>query len=179
MLQLILASIAIGIFITYNIVMGCLFSLPCSLSYTYYHLNSRWPGTGWIFSAMLIIVFLLLIYPWIYVGTLITSWSVYLNFLPFISCVGVMFAGMAPNIQQDKQIENLHIYSASIAAICALLWIFIVCWPISYIVPLWILVCGGIAHLTKTAKSSRDWWLEMCAFGPTFTAILTELILTL
>lgn len=26
-------------------------------------------------------------------------------------------------------------------------------------------------------KSGRDWWWEMCAFGPTFTAIITELAL--
>jgi hypothetical protein len=28
-------------------------------------------------------------------------------------------------------------------------------------------------------KSGRDWWWEMCAFGPTFTAIITELAMHL
>lgn len=68
MTELILASVAIGIFIIYNIVMFCLFGTPASLSNTYYYLNNRWPGSGWAFILMMIVASGLLVYPWIHVS---------------------------------------------------------------------------------------------------------------
>jgi len=172
---LILACIAIGIFIAYNVVMMCLFGMPASLSNTYYYLNNRWPGSGWAFTAMMWIVCGLLIAPWIEVTQVISSWSQYLTVLPFATVVTLLFVGTAPNFRDGGLPHDVHMTCAKLAAVFALLWVAVVCWKIMYVIPAWILLCGGIAHLTKTAKSGRDWWWEMAAFGPTFTAILVEL----
>ena len=177
MITIYLTAIAIGIFIGYNIATLVAFGLPCSLSYTYYQFEKVKKGGGKIFTAMMILVFGLLIYPWMSITTMISSWSQYLTVLPFICCGCMMFVGIAPNIQQSKRIEKIHIISAAIGAIAALLWFCIVCWKIMYVFPIWVLICGGIAHLTKTAKSCRDYWLELTAFGTVFTAIIVEMIL--
>lgn len=176
---LIIASVAIGIFIIYNIVMLCLFGMPASLSNTYYYLNNRWPGSGLAFTIMMEVVSLLLVYPWIIINNAISPWSMYLGFLVFLTCVCLMFVGIAPNFRTEKAIENVHMWGAKLAAVFAILWICIVCWHIMYIIPIWIGLCWLIAWLTKTMKSGRDWWWEMCAFGPTFTAIITECILAM
>lgn len=176
-IQLILACIAIGIFIAYNVVMFCLFGMPASLSNTYYYLNNRWPGAGWAFTIMMWVVSFMLIWPWISVSNCVSEWSHYLSFLPFLTCAMLVFVAAAPNFRTDKGIENVHMWCAKLSAVFAILWICIVCWKIMYIIPIWALVLGGIAHATKTAKSGRDWYVEMIAFGSTFTAIIVELIL--
>ena len=180
MFWLILASISTALFLVYNIVtITYLKRIPYSLSGTYYLLNDKKEGLGIWFSVFMIIDFLLLMSPWAYVSGQISQLGSYLTVLPFICCSTMIFVGIAPNIKTSERIERIHIISALIGAITALLWIFIVCWRIAYIVPACILLFGGIAHLTKTAKSSRDYWLEMCAFFPTFTAIIVEFILNL
>lgn len=179
LLPLILSCVAIGIFVVYNIIAICLFGMPSSLSNTFYYYDKRWPGSGWIFTAMMWLISFLLIYPWLHVNSLMSSWSDYLGVLPFLTCASLLFVATAPNFRSDSLTSAVHMTCAKLAAVFAILWICIVCWKIMYVIPAWILLCGGIAHLTKTAKSGRDWWIEMCAFGPTFTCIIVEEILHL
>lgn len=179
MTYLILASVGILLFIIYNIVAISLFGMPSSLSNTYYYFNNKWPNSGWAFTAMMWTVCGLLIAPWMEVTQVISSWSQYLSILPFATVGTLLFVGTAPNFRDGGLPHDVHMTCAKLAAVFALLWVAVVCWKIMYIIPAWILLCGGIAHLTKTAKSGRDWWLEMCAFGPTFTAIITECALNL
>lgn len=76
MISFIFACIAIGIFIAYNIVTTSLLGkLPYSISGTYYLLNEKYKGSGIAFSIMIISVFLLLLYPWMYITLGISSWS--------------------------------------------------------------------------------------------------------
>lgn len=179
MTSLIISSIGILLFIIYNIVMFILFGMPASLSNTYYYLNDKKKGAGWAFTAMMWTVSGLLIGPWIDITNNISSWSQYLTVLPFLTCACLLFVATAPNFRDGGLPNSVHMTCAKLAAVFALLWVCVVCWKIMYIVPIWILLLGGIAHLTKTAKSGRDWWVEMCAFGPTFTAIIIEEILQL
>ena len=171
---LVIASIAITIFIIYNAIMIHIFGMPSSLSNTYYYLNKKWSGAGWAFTIMMLVVAGMLMVPWISINAGISYWSHYLGFLPFLTCCCIIFVGFAPNFRTEDVVCGMHMWSAKLAAVFALLWVCVCCWKIMYILPIWVLVCGGIAHLTKTADSGRDWWLEMCAFGPTFTAIITE-----
>ena len=179
MTSLILASVGILLFIVYNIVAISLFGMPSSLSNTYYYFNNKWPNSGWAFTAMMWIVCGLLIAPWMEVTQVISSWSQYFSILPFATIVTLLFVGTAPNFRDGGLPHDVHMTCAKLAAVFALLWVAVVCWKIMYIIPAWVLLCGGIAHWTKTAKSGRDWWLEMCAFGPTFTAIIVECVLNL
>lgn len=176
---LVIASCSIGLFVIYNIVMICLFGMPASLSNTFYYLNNHWPSSGIVFTLMMEVVSCSLIYPWIIISNVVSPWSHYLSFLAFLTCACLMFVGVAPNFRTEKGIENVHMWCAKLAAVFALLWVTVVCWKIMYVIPIWLGICWLIAWLTKTMKSGRDWWWEMCAFLPTFTAIIVELILHL
>ena len=175
--NLILACIAITIFIAYNIVIIKLFGIPSSLSDSYYLLNKKWKHGGIAFTIMMWIVCGLLIIPWLEVTEIISNWSKYLTILPFATITCLLFVATAPNFRDGELPHNVHMTCAKLTAVFAILWICIVCWKIAYILPAWILVIGGVAHLTKTAKSARDYWLEMVAFGATFTTLITELAL--
>lgn len=178
MTYLILACIGIGIFIAYNIVMLCLFGVPSSLSNTFYLLQQRFgKNAGWFFTIMLYIVCGLLIAPWISVTEVISSWSHYLTVLPFAAVASLLFVGTAPNFRDGGLPHNVHMICAGLTAAFSIAWVAIVCWKVAYIIPVWLFLCGAIAHATKTAKSGRDWWLEMAAFGATFTTIIVELLI--
>ena len=73
MVQLILACVAVGIFIAYNAVIMGIFGMRPSLSDSYYYLNNRWPGSGIAFQIMMFVVSSLLLYQWMYDGTIISS----------------------------------------------------------------------------------------------------------
>lgn len=175
---LILACIAIGIFVAYNAVVIRIFGVPSSLSNTFYLWRDKLgKSAGWIFTGVLWLVCFLLIAPWIEVNQVISEWSNYLTVLPFLTVVMLLFVGTAPNFRDEELPRKVHMTCAALTAVFALLWVAVVCWKIMYVIPAWLLLCGGVAYLTKTAKSGRDWWLEMVAFGSTFTAIIVELIL--
>lgn len=176
---LILSCVAIAIFIAYNVVAMILFGMPASLSNTYYYLNKRWPGSGWAFTIMMWIVCGLLFYPMIHVTNGISEWSHYLGFLPFLMLSCLIFVGTAPNFRTEKGIEAVHMWCAKLAAVFAILWICIPCWKIMYILPICIGLCWLIAWLTKTMKTGRDWWWEMCAFSATFVTLIVECCLQL
>ena len=178
LIPLILACVAISIFVVYNIVLICMYGIPQSLSHTFYYLkeDGKWP---WIFTIMMWVVCGMLIWPWIIINEGISSWSHYLDFLPFITCASLLFSSLAGNARDNETTKQVHLIGARIAAAAAILWICICCWKIMYVIPIWILICGILAHGTKTAKFARDYWIEWVAFGPTFTAIIVEGILQL
>ena len=149
-----------------------MFGIPYSLSGTYYLLEDK----GYWFTIMMVVVFGILIVPWMYMSTHINLLGNYLSILPFISCTTCMLIGVVPNIKAEIRIEKIHTTLALIGAIAAVLWIFIVCWRVCYTLPTCILLFGGIAHLTKTAKSSRDYWLELSIIIPVFICIIWGLL---
>ena len=177
MIWFLLFCISFSLFWVYNIVTWIYFGIPYSLSGTYYMLNNKREGNGVWFSIYMITSFLLLMPAWMALSGMINSLGSYLMILPFITCGCMCFVGIAPNIRTSERIEKIHTISAFVGAVTAILWVCIVCWKIMYIFPICVLVCGGIAHLTKTAKTCRDYWLEMSAFSTVFITILVEFIL--
>ena len=176
MVNLILACIAVGIFTAYNIILMCMYGVPQSLSHTYYYLIEHGHYGRW-FTFMIWIVCLLLVVPWTIISNGICSWSIYFCFLPVITCAALLLSSYAGNARKSELLKILHLTGARVAAVTALLWICICCWQIMWVIPAWALICGALAHLTKTAKFGRDFWIEWVAFGPTFTAIIWEGIL--
>ena len=148
---LICACVALLILVVYNAAAIIQFGPLASLSNTYYYYENKKKGLGWLFRVMM----------WTMAGTLlpaalelsdaVSSWSNNFTFLIFFG----------------------------IAAAACLLWCAIVCWKLMYIIPIWLVVCWGIAFLSKTNKSMRDWWWEMVAFGATYTTIIVQSILLL
>ena len=178
MLNLILASIAIGIFVVYNIVLCCMYGIPQSLSHTFYYLeeHGHW---GWWFTFMMWIVNLMLIYPWFMINNGICDWTIYLCFLPLLTNISLLVSSYAANARENATLRTIHLVGARVAAVTGVLWVCICCWKIMWLFAAWALLLGAIAHLTKTAKFGRDFWIEWLAFGPVFTAIIWQAILQL
>lgn len=178
MTALILSSIAISIFIAYNIILICMYGVPQSLSHTFYYLEEH-GHSGWWFTAMMWLVCCLLVGPWMNITLYISDWSHYFTFLPFLTCAALLFSSLAGNARDNETTKMVHLVGARIAAATAILWICIVCWKIMWVIPIWIIICGILAHSTKTAKFARDYWIEWVAFGSAFTTIIIEGVLQL
>ena len=82
-----------------------------------------------------------------------------------------MFTGASPAFKKNTMDFKVHAISALSSALCSVLWIIFGSnsW---YFIPIWLLVIGLIAILTKTIKSSYIYWLETAAFLSTFTSII-------
>ena len=177
MVNLILVCIAIAIFLAYNIAFISKFGFIWSLSNSYYYYEGVKKGLGTLFTAMMFVVSLLLMHAWIDITERITEWSHYLTILPFLGAASITFVGAAPNFRSCKMENIVHTVAAGCAAAFSLIWVAVVCYKICWLIPLWVLIIGGLAHLTKSHKTATDYWLEMIAFGATFSAILIETII--
>ena len=155
--------IATTIFVAYNAMAIAFFGIPESLSNTYYLYKERF-NRGFLFSAMMYLVVAFMMPAWITM-----SEGSNFQFLAFLAPAAIAFVGTAPKFK-DFDLENkVHTYSAFIAALCSLLWVILItpCWW-TILVFLGLVALG--AFLTKTYKTSYVYWLEMVAFGATFTS---------
>ena len=177
MIKLILVLISIFLFTAYNAVALKQFGVPKSLSETFYLWNGVKKHLGYIFTGMMGGLTFSLLPAWLEVGNQVSSWSSYLNCLIFFACGAIMFVGVAPAFRRDRTEGLVHEISAKIAAACALIWCFVVCYQIWY-VPLVCIIAVLVAGLlTRTFKKCIVYWLEMMAFGATFATVITELFL--
>lgn len=176
-MNLILILISLFLFTAYNAVALKRFGVPKSLSDTFYLWNEVKKNLGYIFTGMMGGMSLTLLPAWIEVGNQVSSWSPILNFLAFFTCGAIMFVGVAPAFRSNKMEGTVHELSAKIAAACALIWCFVVCYQIWY-VPLACIIAVLVAGLcTKTFKKCLVYWLEMMAFAATFVTVIVESIL--
>ena len=174
---MLLILISLLLFTAYNAVALKRFGVPKSLSETFYLWNSVKKNLGYIFTGMMGGMSLTLLPAWIEVGNQVSSWSPFLNFLVFFTCGAIMFVGVAPAFRSNKMEGTVHELAAKIAAACALIWCFVVCYQIWY-VPLACIIAVLIAGLcTRTFKKCSVYWLEMMAFAATFMTVIAELIL--
>ena len=84
MTNLILALVAIGMFVIYNAVAIHFFGIPKSLSETFYLYQNKKKSLGYIFTGMMFAVALTLMPAWIEITEVISTWSHYLTVLPFL-----------------------------------------------------------------------------------------------
>lgn len=176
---LILASIAIGIFVIYNAVAISFFGIPKSLSETFYLYQNKKSGIGYIFTGMMFILALLLMPAWLEITEVISSWSHNLTVLPFFGAAMIAFVGAAPAFRSCELESKVHIISATAAAVFSLLWCAVVCYKVAYIIPISAIMVWVTAFLTKTHKTAKTYWWEMVAFLATFATIITECIILL
>lgn len=178
-MKLVLIIVSLLLFTAYNAVALKRFGVPKSLSDTFYLWNGVKKNLGYIFTGMMGGMSLTLLPAWIEVGNQVSSWSTFLNFLVFFACGAIMFVGVAPAFRSDRTEGLVHELSAKIAAACALIWCFVVCYQIWY-VPLACIIAVLIAGLcTKTFKKCSVYWLEMMAFAATFVTVIVELLIHL
>lgn len=179
MTNLILALVAIGIFIIYNAVAIHFFGIPKSLSETFYLYQNKKRNLGYIFTGMMFTVALTLMPAWIEITEVISTWSHYLTVLPFLGAGMIAFVGAAPAFRSCELESKVHTISATAAAVFSLLWCAVVCYKIAYIIPISAVIVWGTAFATKTQKKAQTYWWEMVAFLATFTTIVTECIILL
>jgi hypothetical protein len=163
---LICTFIAFMIFLMYNITSLIKFNTPSSLSMTFYYWKEETKWKRLLFPIMMISMAGLLLPAW-----LTLSASSPFQFTAFLAAAGIMFTGSAPAFKSSDLENSVHMTSAIVAAIFALLWIILVT-KLWWIIVIWFIASMLMALLTNSIKSSYIYWLEFVAFMSTFTAIL-------
>ena len=157
--------VATAIYLAYNAICLALFSIPESLSNTYYLWKEK-NGKGWLFCLMMYLVVALMMPAWI---TL--SEGSNFQFLAFLAPASIAFVGTAPRFK-DGDLENkVHTVSAIIAAACSLLWVALVT-PYWYVILIWFGYISLASIFTSSSQIAYVYWLETVAFGSTFTAAI-------
>lgn len=157
--------IATVIFVAYNAVSLANFGIPHSLSMTYYLWKEK-NGKGWLFCLMMYAVVALMMPEWITM-----SESSNFQILSFLAPAAIAFVGAAPAFLSSSLENKVHSISAIIAAACSLAWIVLVT-PYWWIILAWVGIIIALSFFTKSVKTSYIYWLEMVAFGSTFTATI-------
>lgn len=158
--------IAFTIYLIYNGVVLKLFGVPKSLSMTFYLLQEKKNWTRIFFPIMMVSMAFLLLPAWLEI-----SIGSSFQFLAFLTVTGIIFVGAVPTFKSSDLENTVHMTSAIVAAIFAILWVILVS-KLWWTIILWIGTLGLTMWLTKTIKSSYIYWLETIAFMSTFTSII-------
>lgn len=156
---------ATAIYLAYNAICLALFSIPESLSNTYYLWKER-SNKGYLFCLIMYAVVALMMPAWI---TL--SEGSNFQFLAFLAPASIAFVGTAPRFKDSQLESRVHTVSAIIAAACSLLWVMLVT-PYWWMMLIWLGFIALAAILTSSYKTCLVYWLEQVAFGSTFTAAI-------
>ena len=156
---------ATTIFVAYNAVAIPIFGIPESLSNTYYLYKEKC-NKGWLFCLMMYLVVALMMPAWI----TLSEGSAF-QVLAVLAPASIAFVGTSPRFK-DGDLENkVHTYSAYVAAACSLLWVGLVT-PYWWVILVWLGFIAIASILTSSYKSCLVYWLEMIAFGATFTSAI-------
>ena len=131
-----------------------------------YYLYKEKRNKGWLFCLMMYLVVALMMPAWI----TLSEGSAF-QFLAFLAPASIAFVGTSPRFK-DGDLENkVHTYSAYVAAACSLLWVGLVT-PYWWVILVWLGFIAIASILTSSYKSCLVYWLEMIAFGATFTSAI-------
>lgn len=158
--------IATLIFIAYNAFILIKYKVPESLSMTYYLLKDSSKKLKFLFPIMMYLVVVFIMPAWI---TLSEGSS--FQFLAFLAPASILFVGTAPAFLSSNLENMVHQVSAYIAAAFSILWICLVT-PYWWVIFIWLTIAALASALTRTYKTSYIYWLEMIAFGATFTSTI-------
>lgn len=158
--------IAFLLYLVYNGVVLGAFGVPKSLSMTFYLFQEKKKWARIFFPIMMISTAFLLLPAWLEISALSS-----LQFLAFLAAAGILFVGAAPAFKSSNLENTVHMTSAIVAAIFAILWVVLVS-KLWWVILVWSAITGLIMLVTKTVKSSYIYWLETIAFMSTFTSIL-------
>lgn len=161
-----LVFIAFIIYALYNIMVVGTLGLPWSLSETFYKLKEQKEWLRVFFPITMILISWLLLPAWLEISA-----STHLEFLAFLAAGGIMFTGAAPAFKKHRLENRVHMISALLSALFAILWIIFVS-KLWWVLVTWLVLIALIAIVTKTWKTSLIFWLETVAFLATFTSII-------
>ena len=185
-IYLILALVALLIFVIYNVVAIKIFGMPTSLSDTFYLYQSKKKGLGYIFSVMMYLMAGFLMPAWLSITDAMPGWEHNFTFLAFFAAAMIMFVGTAPAFRNVGIEHHVHMVCAKACAVFALAWCAVVCWKVMYIIPISVGLAWLIGWLLRNhTNENRDWkrcsdyiW-EIAAFIATFATVITQAIINL
>lgn len=160
--------IAAVIFILYNAVSLAAFNVPKSLSMTYYLWQEKNATLKFAFPLMMYLVVALMMPAWI----TLSEGSAF-QFLAFLAPAAILFVGTAPAFRSSSLENSVHQVSAYIAAALSILWIVLVT-PYWWIILIWLAAVALMSIFTSSYKSSYIYWLELAAFGSTFSSTIAH-----
>lgn len=183
-INLILALTALLIFLIYNGIIIMKFGMPSSLSDTFYLLQNKKKGLGYVFTAMMTVMSFTLLPSWLSITDAIPTWEHNFTFLAFFACAGILFVGAAPAFRNVGIENKVHMISAKLCAVFAIAWCAIVCWRIVYIIPISIGLAWFIGWLLRNhTNANRPWkkcsdyiW-ELAAFIATFATVIIKCLI--
>ena len=162
--------IAFFIYLVYNGVALSLFGVPKSLSMTYYLFEEKKKWSRIFFPIMMTSVVAMLLPAWLEL-----SEGSPFQFTAFLAAAGILFVGAAPAFKSSSLENSVHMVSAVVAAIFALLWVILVS-KMWLLIVIWLAFIAVLAFLSKSVKSSYIYWLETVAFMATFTSIIAHYV---
>lgn len=167
-----LIIISLVIFLAYLAGMYMYFGIPYSISDTFYKLEARKKGAGWLFSAMCVSVGGLLL------PALLDITPESYQFTAFLACAGLIFVGAAPQFKVSLT-GAVHYGSAAVCVIFSQLWVGLTCWLV--LLPIWsaYLIYTGIAiarqkegvFVYKFIETKPMFWVEIAALSATYSAL--------
>lgn len=168
--KLIFVLVAFVVYFAYNAVALRLFGVPESLSMTFYLFKEK---KNWLCIWFPIMMTLM-------AGALLPAWleiseGSNLQFMSFLAASGILFTGAAPAFQSSKMEKSVHMTSAIVAAIFAILWVVLVA-NLWYVILVWFVAITIIGYMTKSINTSYIYWLETIAFLSTFTAVFAYFV---
>lgn len=156
-----LIIVSIVIFMLYIASMVCLFNIPWSISNTYYLLEKKRKGLGWMFTAFCYGVG----------GFLLPGW---LDITPegyqytcFLSVAGLIFVGAAAQFKESLT-NTVHYTSAVICCLFSQIWCFAAgFWLVSLLSFGFFLCMAGFSK-----KKNWMFWVEIAAIVATYISIV-------
>ena len=183
-IYLIIACVALAIFTAYNAAIIGVFGMPTSLSDSFYLLQSKKKGLGYLFTAMMFSMALCLMPAWLSISDSMPGWEHNLTFLAFFAAAAICFVGAAPAFRNVGIEHNMHMWAAKSCAVFAIAWCAIVCWRIMYIIPIAVGLAWLIGWLLRNHTNEGRVWTkcddyiwELAAFIATFATIITQCII--
>ena len=156
-----LVVVSLVVFLVYLAGVYVYFGIPASISDTYYKLEKRKKGAGWLFTAMC----------WAVAGTLLPAWldmtlDAY-QFSAFLACAGLLFVGAAPQFKLSLT-GPVHYGSAAVCCASAVLWCILSgYWFIAlsvFLVYVWIALRYG----------KPMFWIELAALTSTYICVFVK-----
>lgn len=173
-----LIIISLVIFLAYNIMTYAWFGIPYSISDTYYKLESRKKGAGWLFSGMCVSVGGLLM------PAILDITPDHYQFTAFLACAGLIFVGAAPQFKLPLT-NTVHYGSAAVCCVFSQIWVGLTVWWI--LLPVWISFLAYIIIFMMKHKEENVWdrfvsakpmfWVEIAALSTTYFTIAFKLLL--
>lgn len=168
-----LIIISLVIFLTYMVGTYKYFGIPASISDTYYLLENKCKGLGWLFTAMCWGVGCTLL------PALLEMTPDNQQFSAFFTCAGLLFVGSAPQFRLPLT-NGVHYGSAAVCVMFSQIWVGITCWWV--LVPIWSAFIGYIVYgVLRHSDFFRGYiyfkelkpmfWCEIAAFVALFIAI--------